>query len=212
MKKKLPFATCSPLYSICLAAVLLVASAANAGIHTWDVHEVFSNSDGTIQFVELIDNGTGGAELNVGNGSITTTLQGTISWSNGPVVGPTNGRSYLIATPAFAALPGAPTPDVIVAPANVPIFNNTGDTVSFGSFDSLTFGATPTNGIDSIDDVSGVGANTPTNYTGTSGSVDASSGSPSPTVPLSSPATMALLTTLLIGFALTVLVSQQRTS
>lgn len=210
MKKKLPFATCSPLYSICLAAVLLVASAANAGIHTWDVQEVFSNSDGTIQFVELIDNGTGGNELNVGNGSITTTLQGTISWSNGPVAGPTNGRSYLIATPAFAALPGAPTPDVIVAPANVPIFDNTGDTVGFGSFDSLTFGATPTNGIDSIDDVSGVGANTPTNYAGTSGSVDASSGSP--TVPLSSPATMALLTTLLIGVALTVLVSKQRTS
>lgn len=157
------------------AAVLMIfAGPAAAGIHTWDVREVFSNADGSVQFVELIDNGTGGGEINVGNGSITTNLQGTISWANGPVAAPTNGRSYLIATPDFAALPGAPTPDVIVAPINVPIFDNAGDTVSFGAFDSMTFGAVPTNGTDSLDDLTGVGLNTPTNYAGTTGSVDAS--------------------------------------
>lgn len=153
----------------------LVATPSAAGIHTWDVREVFSNADGTVQFVELIDNGVSGGEINVGNGSITTSF-GTISWANGQVAPPTNGRSYLIATPAFAALPGAPAPDVIVDPGEVPIFDLNGDTVSFGPYDSLTFGPVPTNGTDSIDEVSGVGPNTPTNYAGVSGSVDASGG------------------------------------
>ncbi len=158
-----------------VATFLLLANPAIAGIHTWDVREVFSNADGTIQFVELLDVGTTGGETGVGNGSITTNL-GTISWSNGAVAPPTNGRSYLVATPAFAALPDAPTPDVVVDPADVPIFDPNGDTVSFGSFDSMSFGPVPTDGIDSLDDVSGIGPNTPTNYSGVSGSVDASGG------------------------------------
>jgi hypothetical protein len=110
---------------------LMLAGPATASVHTWDVAEVFSNADGTIQFVELVDAGDTGGEINIGNASITTSL-GTISWSNGQVTPPTDGRRYLVATPAFAALPGAPTPDVIVAPANVPIFDVAGDTVSFG--------------------------------------------------------------------------------
>jgi hypothetical protein len=163
---------------------LLLGSPAFAGIHTWDVAEVFSNADGTIQFVELVDAGTTGGEVNVGNASITSSL-GTISWSNGAVAPPTNGRRYLIATPAFAALPGAPTPDVVVAPANVPIFNQAGDTVSFGAIDSMTFGAVPTNGTDSLDDTTGVGPNSPENYAGATASVNA--GGTPPAVPLASP-------------------------
>lgn len=186
---------------VALGALLCLAAApAAAGIHTWDVREVFSNADGTVQFVELFDAGAGGNEVNVGNGSLTTSL-GSFSWSNGPVAPPTNGRRYLIATPAFAALPGAPTPDVIVAPANVPIFENTGDTVSFGSFDSMTFGAVPTNGTDSLDDVAGVGANSPTNYAGVTGSVDASA----QPVPLSSPQWVFLLVASLLTLAIVLL-------
>ncbi len=179
----------SILLSIALGLVA-VASPAIAGIHTWDVAEVFSNADGTIQFVELVDNGTTGGEINVGNASITSSL-GTVTWANGAVAAPTNGRRYLIATPAFAALPGAPTPDVIVAPANVPIFNILGDTVSFGSFDSLTFGAIPTNGTDSFNAGTGVLLNSPENYAGVTGSVDANV--TPPPVPLSSPAVMFLM-------------------
>jgi hypothetical protein len=36
---------------------LLAAQAALAGIHTWDVREVFSNADGSIQFVEFWEAG-----------------------------------------------------------------------------------------------------------------------------------------------------------
>ena len=37
-----------------------------AGQHTWDVNEVFSNADGTIQFVELWEANGGTGEVNVG--------------------------------------------------------------------------------------------------------------------------------------------------
>jgi len=152
---------------------LLFATEALAGIHTWDVREVFSNADGSIQFVELFDAGAGVTEVNVGNGSLSSTGE-SFSWSNGTVAPPTNGKSYLIATQTFADLPGAPTPDVIIPLANIPFFNPAGDTISFAGVDSLIFGAVPTNGIDSFDEIAGVGANTPKNYAGTQGSVDAS--------------------------------------
>jgi hypothetical protein len=150
-----------------------------AGIHTWDVVEVFSNADGTVQYIELLDMGAGGTEVNVGNGSIGSTNE-FYSWSNGAVTGPTNGKSYLIATPAFAALPGAPTPDVIVPIANVPFFDWTGDTITFQNGDAFAFGAIPTNGTDSLDEATGVGPNTPKNYAGVQGSVDASAPPPVP--------------------------------
>lgn len=45
-----------------LALSLVVPGAASvAGSHTWDVWEVFSNADGTVQFIELREtNGTPG--------------------------------------------------------------------------------------------------------------------------------------------------------
>lgn len=177
------------------AIVLLAASTASAGIHTWDVREVFSNHDGTIQYVELFDAGTSGNETGVGNGTLTSSLN-SFSWANGPVAPPTNGKSYLIATAAFAALPGAPTPDVIIPPTDVPFFNPAGDTISFGAIDSLVFGAIPTNGTDSFDEISGVGPNTPKNYAGVQGNVSA--GGP-PAVPTGSFWTTTLLATVLVG-------------
>jgi len=160
---------------------ILWAGSASGGIHTWDIVEVFSNADGTIQYIELLDLGTGGGEINIGNATISSTAQ-SHSISNGPVPPPTNGRYYLIATPDFAALPGAPTPDEILPPTAVPFFDISGDTVSVG-VDSLTFGSVPTNGTDALTRAGTVVANSPTNYAGATGSVTARG---PPSVPLSS--------------------------
>ncbi len=153
--------------------VLFAASIASAGIHTWDVREVFSNASGTIQYVELFDAGSGGLETGVSGGTISSGTQ-THTWSSPAVAPPTNGKSYLIASATFAALPGAPTPDAIIPVGKMPFFNVAGDTVNFGPYDSFVFGAVPTNGIDSLTDGLGVGPNTPKNYAGTQGSVNAS--------------------------------------
>jgi len=167
----------------CLA-VGFTASVASAGIHTWDVREVYSNADGSIQFIELFDSGNaanGGTETGVGNGSLTSGLQ-THSWTNGAVAAPTNGKSYLIASQSFADLPGAPTPDVIIPANKVPFFNRNGDTIGFAGVDSWNFGAVPTDGINSLSRVAGVATNNPKNYAGVQGSVD---GTP-PEVPTAS--------------------------
>lgn len=166
------------------AVIAFYAGVGNAGIHTWDVNEVFSNADGTVQFVELWEaNGTPG-ETGVGNGTITSDTQ-SHSFGNGPVTGPTTNKYYLIATQAFADLPGAPTPDEIIPSGSIPFFSTAGDTVAFGGFDSWLFGVVPTNGTDSLDRSTGVGANSPTNYNGDTGSVDASPPPPA-AVPMSS--------------------------
>ena len=51
------------------------AGPALAGIHTWDVNEVFSNADGTIQFVELWESQGFTSEVGVGDGPISSDTQ-----------------------------------------------------------------------------------------------------------------------------------------
>lgn len=185
------------------AAMLLPATTATAGIHTWDVVEVYSNVDGTIQYVELLDRGSLnpllGAEVGVGSSSISSSLT-AFSWT-GSVSAPTNTRSFLIATAAFAALPGAPVPDVIIPPANTPFFDTAGDTVTFAAVDSLAFGAVPTDGINSLTELTAgggtvSGANTPRNYAGVQGSVAPVVAVPSWSIPM---IVMAMLLMLTVG-------------
>jgi len=193
------------LLFITLVTFFLPVSSAFAGIHTWDVVEVFSNADGTVQYIELLDRGTAGNELGVGNGSFTSGST-SYSWSNGAVVGPTNGRRYLIATPGFAALQGAPTPDVLVPTANVPMFSSAGDTVSFAGVDSFVFAGIPTNGTDAFDDTVGIIANSPTNFAGVTGSVSVGG---NPSVPFGS-GPMAFILMIGLGAIGTVAIKSRR--
>jgi hypothetical protein len=196
------------------AATLLwtlgLTGSAVAGIHTWDVNEVFSNADGSVQFVELWEaNGTPG-ETGVGGGTITSSAN-TFPIGQGAVLAPTTNKYYLIATPAFAALPNAPTPDAIINPAGlIPFFDTAGDTVAFGGFDSWTFGAVPTDGIMSLDRLAGIGPNTPTNYAGDTATVDASPPPLPSTLPAASPIAIVSLMALLGGAGL--LVARRRRS
>ena len=158
---------------VSLGISFLATTGAVAGIHTWDVNEVFSNADGSIQYVELWESAGGAGEVNVGNGTISSTTE-TFSFGQGAVAAPTTNKFYLLATQGFADLPGAPTPDAIIPASKVPFFDTSGDTVAFGGFDSWTFGAVSTNGTDALNRSGGTVVNSPTNYAGTTGSVDAS--------------------------------------
>ncbi|MCH8242986.1 MAG: hypothetical protein IH897_10305 [Planctomycetes bacterium] len=112
-----------------------------ATFHTFDIEEVFSNRDGAVQFIELLE--TEGAE---GNFHFAGNLVTTNAY-NYPVDLPatsTANLSVLIATASFAALPGAVTPDYIVPER---FFETTGDTISIldvatkATVDTFTFGA-----------------------------------------------------------------------
>lgn len=176
---------------------LLATGNATAGIHTWDIVEVFSNADGTVQYIELEDLGAGGNEVNIGNATLSSASQ-SYAFGNGPVAPPTNGKFYLIATPDFVGLAGAPTPDVILPADKVPFFDPAGDTLSVG-VDSFTFGPVPTDGIDALTRAGGTTTNTPTNYAGITGTIDASP-EPPPSVPLfSGPAVSLTLVSLTLA-------------
>ena len=65
----------SPALAIVAGTLLFLPSVAGAGAHTWDVNELFSNADGTIQFVELLEaNGTAN-ELGLPNVMLMSSTQ-----------------------------------------------------------------------------------------------------------------------------------------
>jgi len=63
------------LSSLALLVSWGAAGAAWAGAHTWDVNEVFSNADGSIQFIELRENNGTPNETGVGNQTLSSNAQ-----------------------------------------------------------------------------------------------------------------------------------------
>lgn len=155
--------------------VSIMGGVALAGSHTWDVNEIFSSADGTVQFVELFEVNGGSGETGLPGHDLTS--NSNIFAIPGPaLVGSTSNKFFLIATQAFADLPGAPTPDRIIPGGLVPFFSISGDTISYDPWDSMTFGVgvLPTDGVTSLNFDLTTGTNSPTNYAGGTGSVDAS--------------------------------------
>jgi hypothetical protein len=169
-----------------LAVVVLLYAAAtpstHAAFHFWQMHEVFSNASGTVQFIEMQD--SAGGEIFTNGFTMSANSDGNVQSVilTNLITGNTPG-SLLFATPGFAALPGGVTPDFPI-PANFFNPNATNLTFSFdGSGDSITFtGASlPKNGINSLTDNNIYGVqnlasalNSPTNLAGTTGSVNVS--------------------------------------
>ena len=169
-----------------LVACLFVAAAAHpcfAAFHLWDIKEVFSNQDGTVQFIELFT--TNGSERFLDNHVITATSDGNaVSFVlDHNLVGSTANKHFLIATAGFAALAGGVAPDFTPLPANFFNSNATSISINFAGVDTVTFaGSTlPKDGINSLTDQSpsGVqnlvaGVNSPTNFAGATGSINVS--------------------------------------
>jgi hypothetical protein len=162
--------TVSVLYITCTAT-------AHASFHSWEITELFSNVDGTIQYIELFESKgdddqnlffTDGAELLSNDGPNTNLM----SFSTDLPSNLTASKFLLIGTAGYAALDGAVTPDYIL-PDNF-LFTS-GGTVDFGLGVSEFFhGALPTDGILSLYADGSTGANSPTNFLMETGSIDAS--------------------------------------
>lgn len=102
-----------------LASAALLAPSAQAAFHVFDIQEIFSNADGSVQFIELFS--TDGGQSVFNNKSITLEVASPVSTLNTfpfLVNGPSNtdDRTYLIGTSNLTALYGV-TPDYIL-PAN----------------------------------------------------------------------------------------------
>ncbi len=164
------------------AACLGLGAPAMAGAHTWNVSEVFSNADGTIQFIELTC--PTAAEIFLAGLNVSSNTNNFFFPSN--LVGPTTNKSILLATAGFALLPGAPTPDHIIVDN---FFSTAGDKIRYYLYDCATFtvspagcpvgssstaGVLPTDGCLSLSRFGGSlvsGTNTPRNYAGATGTV-----------------------------------------
>jgi hypothetical protein len=161
-----------------LAAALFCAAPAQAAFHLWHVKEVYSNADGSIQYVELF---TGAPTESVVSGhTLKATSDGVerIFTADRDLAGSTEDRHLLFATPGFAELPGALAPDFVLACG--PFFDpGAGSiTIDWAGVDTLVFSgsALPTDGATSLTDTTPTsaptlmsGTNSPTNFAGTVG-------------------------------------------
>jgi hypothetical protein len=154
-----------------LAAVLGLAAAAPAfaGHHLWDFTEVYSNSDGSVQYIEMI----GGANNEQGLGPFTITAgANTLNFVTNLGSSLTSGKWVLVATSNFAGLPGGITPDYII-PGN--FFATGGGTLNYaGGADVWAYGAVPTDGVLSLQRNGSTATNNPRNFAGDIGEIDLS--------------------------------------
>lgn len=180
-----------------MVVLLSIAGAvptATAAVHLWQIKEVFSNADGSVQFIEMFDNFPG--EVFTAGTTLQANSDGVIKSFTLSSISPkpTQNRHMLFATPGFSSLAGGIAPDFTFLPATLPFINPNANniTITFsGSGDSINFtGASlPKNGINSLTDtvlapfdppnfnlVSGV--NSPFNLANQCGSVNPSGPTP----------------------------------
>jgi len=186
-----------------LSRVLMLAcvsGSAGASFHTFQIDELYSSADGSIQFIELHEAfGVGGQQFLAGH-SLTSAQGATTRSYTFPANLPdalTAGKRVLIATPAFAAL-GLVAPDFIVSG---PFLFPGGGTINYAGVDSVTYPALPSDGVSSLGRSGATFKNSPTNYAGQTGSISA--GPPAPAVIAAIPAVdlrvLALLGVLMVA-------------
>lgn len=164
-----------------LLALLVVSAAvpASATFHLWQMNELYSNADGSVQFLELTAL-TGGQQFMAGHTLATTNAGGGNPQSftfSGNLPGDTTNRRMLVGTQGFAAL-NIVTPDYIVPNGFFPV---AGGVINFAEFaDVWTYGALP-GGTLSVTRNGSTATNSPTNFAGQTGTVPGSTPPPPPT-------------------------------
>jgi hypothetical protein len=160
----------------CLAFVAAaLAWPAHASFHLFRIDQVFSNADGSVQYVVMREvTGSNGENFWADNRLETTSTSGAkqqfVFPTNLPSTSTAN-RSVLIATNGFAAL-GLVTPDYIVPNGFIPVGGGKLDYAS--GTDEITFAALPTDGGTAIDRNGTPVPATPRNFAGASETLTAS--------------------------------------
>src|SRR5690349_18301447 len=130
------------LIALFFAGVLGLAYAGSAFsyFHLWRINEIYSNADGSVQFLELICSGCPPSEIAAQTNNVTITVTPTGGSPGTPFAFPNNltgsplNKSLLIATSGFAAIAGV-TPDFTI-PAG--FISRIGGQINLGGFDIIT--------------------------------------------------------------------------
>lgn len=153
--------------AVCLATVS--ATPAKAAFHFWNLNEIYTNSSGTLQFIEFSTTFGGqqfvtGQQITIHN--IGDTIQNTFTIPSNLPSDSTN-KKFLLGTAGLAAA-GGPTPDYII-PSNF-LFSAGGSITFFGA-NPGSYSALPTDGFLSRTWGGGNALNSPTNFAGQSSPV-----------------------------------------
>lgn len=153
----------------CILSVLLgLSSAAQAAFHLWQITELYSNADGSVQFIELTAL-TGGQQF-LSQHTIVASQGGTTRTFTFPsdLPGDTSGKTMLIGTQGFAAL-GLVTPDYTVP--NGFLFTSNGSVNFAASADVFNYTTLPTDGTLSLNRNLTTGTNSPKNFAGATSTI-----------------------------------------
>jgi len=152
------------------ASFALIANAAWATFHTFQIQQIFSNADGSIQYVVLHESiGFDGQNFLVGHSLFATPAMAMTQQFPFPSDLPsssTAGKHVLIATQGFASL-GIVTPDYIIPNGFIPLSG----TINYAQVDQVTYSGLPTDGVHAIDRTGASIANLATNFAGQSAAV-----------------------------------------
>jgi hypothetical protein len=161
----------------------LLGMPAQATFHLWEIQEIYTNYNGSVQFIELA---TSFSSQNAVNGhQIQATSDGTtktFTFNSNIPSSSTQNKTLLIATPGFGDLVGGVAPDYSLPDPNMagPFFDPdaTNITINFVGSDSVTFAGSllPKDGVISLyftaAGVTSTATNSPQNFAGDDGMVN----------------------------------------
>lgn len=169
----------------------LVSTTVWATFHTFQIVEIYSNADGTVQYVVLQEVANFSGQEFLGGLQFTSSTMGAVKSFTFPsnlLSSDTAGRHALIATQGFAAL-GLVTPDYIIPNGFIPLANGT---LNYAGVDQVSYTTLPSDGANAVDRSGMVIPNMATNFAGRSGSVTAAAPPPPPPPAPGSPTALAV--------------------
>lgn len=172
-------------------AALLMSSMAMASFHTFKVNQIYSNADGTIQYVVLKEFSGANSQNFFAGHTLTSVGASTKTYSipsNLPSSQTAN-AFVLLATQGFANLK-LNTPDYIIPAGFVP---TAGGSINFADVDTVTFGKLPSDGVSAIDRTGAVIKNAPVNFAGQTSTIAATTIPFSAAITASGPITLQTL-------------------
>jgi len=150
-----------------LVFVFLLSAQVQAAFHLWDINEVFSNADGSLQFIELFSTSSGQEFLTNHSMTATSSTGSTTVFtfpSNSSA--PTSNKHLLLATRDFQAVTGI-EPDFIIPTGFLP---TAGGSLDFANVDEISLIDLPINGTQSFSGIGAIETASPTNFAGNTNS------------------------------------------
>lgn len=137
-------------WSCTLPLLLLLASSAWATFHTFRIHELYSNADGTIQYIVFRENEGFNGENLWANHDMTARARGGVAtvftFPNNLLSSATANSYVLVGTRAFSLL-NLLEVDYVMPDGFLPV---TGGELNFADVDAIAFDSLPTNGVDAL--------------------------------------------------------------